>query len=639
MVRIRKPRLALTSSGKPELHESSNGGQHPHADSQSNPSFQDLRSSLLSPASITTQDHLLLAAGSATHRLPQKQLPAKAVSVNRKPYIVLSSGVESWDDGMGLMMKKGVGNPRAQSVMDVEHHEVKHMDGDDNVKSRDMKLKGCKELSLPGTGGEGGKLDQTCKKARPDIACKGSARLEEEINVHIDPAMIVAADYSRKVRPLQLILSSDYSPTAPKLPLPMCPTSSGSTMPPPPLLLRKFDRASPYMLTKTPPISSPDAGPLIKQMNIADVNSRNEIIRQEVASSSQNNSDRYLEGNRADFKSCGLLKKSNYGPVSSWQGHRRPRSFVQGGRGSMAVPDLNAVIKIENLQQRKKPKQPKRKSIDILVSPSSVSLQLAPTTLAAGNGDMRQHDLPAASKNKAHTQKAKNESTSAAFLLPISSAQSLQPTPATTTQLDSMRCRRKDGRRWQCKEQVIKVGAPFCHYHTLKMREKHARSVIRKLSKQLQGDQVKMGLSYANLSNKKTNNRRVGRSPTSSAAEQDGYTGGCDVTGEEEEDNEDEDELQQKMHAKLGKHMHAQQMLLESLTLRRRWRKKCKPCIRRLHDIHDRARPAAMDGLDFLNPCVEDTSNLKDSPPVRSGSPLPECLLNTDPYEWRSDFS
>lgn len=35
---------------------------------------------------------------------------------------------------------------------------------------------------------------------------------------------------------------------------------------------------------------------------------------------SQNNSDRYLEGNRADFKSCGLLEKSNDGPVSSWQG-------------------------------------------------------------------------------------------------------------------------------------------------------------------------------------------------------------------------------------------------------------------------------------------------------------------------------
>ncbi|KAH6556405.1 hypothetical protein KP509_1Z181800 [Ceratopteris richardii] len=40
---------------------------------------------------------------------------------------------------------------------------------------------------------------------------------------------------------------------------------------------------------------------------------------------------------------------------------------------------------------------------------------------------------------------------------------------------DTMRCRKKDGRRWRCRDEVVRPGAALCRYHTQKISEKRGR--------------------------------------------------------------------------------------------------------------------------------------------------------------------
>lgn len=156
------------------------------------------------------------------------------------------------------------------------------------------------------------------------------------------------------------------------------------------------------------------------------------------------------------------------------------------------------------------------------------------------------------------------------------------------------RCKRRDGREWQCREPVVKVGATYCEYHTLKVKENHARS-----AEKLEAPQV-------GLSNKKRRRDSM-----------DGAECGA------EEDHEAVEKSGGKVVVQV---------------VRRRWRKKCKPCIRRLHEIQERALAA---GTELREGEGEEETR---SSPSRAPSPeethiqLPECLLNTDPREWRPDF-
>lgn len=145
--------------------------------------------------------------------------------------------------------------------------------------------------------------------------------------------------------------------------------------------------------------------------------------------------------------------------------------------------------------------------------------------------------------------------------------------------VDLERCKRRDGRGWQCRKPVMRPGATYCEYHMLKMTESHARNTEQIMP----------------------NNRKRGRKS---------ILGGEELRGVEGD-----------REAKTGGEQVA-------LLRRRRWRKKCKPCIRRLHEIEERAKPVEEASV---SACLE--RNAKHHHPH-----LPECLLNTDPREWRSDL-
>lgn len=184
------------------------------------------------------------------------------------------------------------------------------------------------------------------------------------------------------------------------------------------------------------------------------------------------------------------------------------------------------------------------------------------------------------------------------------------------------RCKGKDGREWQCRDPVVTAGDSYCEHHTLKLRENHARSAVKLIKKALQ----------------MVPSRRKPRKAM------DGLAGGL-LVGEPD------------IHVAVasssgvvdGQQVSRPPVQKKLALMRTRWRKKCKPCIRRLQEIQERAKPAVVAAAadDEQTEWEGKKSSLSASPsaslakihePPGRHHGLPECLLNTDPRDWRADL-
>ncbi|MCO5557482.1 hypothetical protein L7F22_011047 [Adiantum nelumboides] len=688
MTRIRKrPSTATASSVTPELR---NGC--PSAGAQFNPGLQDPRQALLYRPSWVKEDHLLLPPAAnckgahggitslsyAKEAKKQQLLAATPAALDHdKPYIVAPSGHKRRGDDEGLGAKNSmVVGEAVKQYRDVEvprngaGKQIMNLQGDETCVASKGVAKGsglAENRSF--YEGEGERSEAACNKRAIKA---GSEQLTGTQLRHADPTDTDdgASEQPRKILPLHLILNSeprqaataaaararpisnellcsDYSMSMP------CSSSTSISCTTPRLTSKPRCSAEGSVggggraEQKVPPLHKPR---LLKSTEAGD--SETSDVKTQGGSKSM----------RAEEK--GNSQSLDW-PVSSWQGHRRARSVLRlanevpallDARASCVNPDgqisSSRIIKAET----KVKVYPLEKKACCTPSPKEKPLPRKKVS------SPHRRTVPANSSDA--SKKRKLDDDAAAAAADVDNVAALISAPQFSHHVlnhaDSMRCRRKDGRRWQCKAQVVKPGAPFCQYHTLKMREKHATSVARRLAKRMQskrnGEQLAAAAGRARLVTEISTKRpKLARS----SVLQHRHKGPSGLQGrvareqekeedeDEEEDGDDDDEDDEEFKEEESSEggSDQQQRHVQGLS-KSRWRKKCKPCIRRLLDIQDRSRPAATDGLDCAasssvwvvqpaSPVVSSSSLQRSRPPA---SPLPECHLNTDPYEWRSDF-
>ncbi|KAH7294860.1 hypothetical protein KP509_27G022200 [Ceratopteris richardii] len=243
---------------------------------------------------------------------------------------------------------------------------------------------------------------------------------------------------------------------------------------------------------------------------------------------------------------------------------------------------------------------------------------------------------------------------------------------------------RADSMRWWMKdnEQVARSIAPLCSYRTQKRQNKHENRFVPEVKRQLMALAKPHGVEVR-PGDKRPNPQMAGCSiMLNRVAQNAGMI--SRILHEEEKGNEKKQRLErreaaggekeekreekegrsngsdtQKQYLPVGQPIKLREAA--NFTTPTRWRKKCKPCIRRLHDIKDRSRlraptPVESVTLEIEQACASSSlsscsgivwlvkkapspsmtsSALPGAPPL---SPLPACHLNSDPCEWRPDF-
>ncbi|KAH7298169.1 hypothetical protein KP509_25G030200 [Ceratopteris richardii] len=255
------------------------------------------------------------------------------------------------------------------------------------------------------------------------------------------------------------------------------------------------------------------------------------------------------------------------------------------------------------------------------------------------------------------------------------SPQCIRKSCQSTLICDSMRCRRKNGRRWRCRDEVVRAGAAFCHYHAQKISEKRGRKTSANSTSGPPGaeqdgqndveacredSEVSLNHMFQSASKRRTtektskvhalmqrplgSNPKVqymtgrlddivaanGKSSAKQEAEQPGTHRNEKVGSRDELDNKHKEAPAAKGRLQIQK----------SSMLRKP--KKRKHCLRRLHEVMDRsmAQTVAAGGARSASASQSSVWVAQRSFPPFSTVvvDVPECRLNTDPCEWRPDF-
>ncbi|MCO5595901.1 hypothetical protein L7F22_049952 [Adiantum nelumboides] len=699
MTRIRKrPSTATASSVTPELLATSNGC--PSAGAQFSRSLQDPRQALLCRPSWVKEDHLLLPAAanckghggitslSSAKEAKKQQLLAATPAVldYDKPYIVAPSGHKRRGDDEGLGAKNSmVVGEAAKQDRDVEAprngagKQIMNLQGDETCVASKGVAKGsglAENRSLYAGGGE--RSEAACHERAIKV---GSEQVTGTQLRHADPTDTDdgASEQPRKILPLHLILNSEPRQAATAATTRARPTSnellcSDYSMSMPCNSSTSISCTTPRLTSKPRCAAETSVGGGRAEQKVPPLH-KPRLLKSTEAGDSET-SDVKTQGGSKSMRAedeRGNSDQSLDWPVSSWQGHRRARSSVlPSGRLANEVPALlDARASGVNGDGQISSSRIIKAETKVKVYPSEKKACCTPSPKEKPLPNKKvssPHRRTVTANSSDASKKRKLDDHAAAAAADVDNGAALNSAPAQSShhvlnQADSMRCRRKDGRRWQCKAQVVKPGAPFCHYHTLKMREKHATSVARRLAKRMQmqikrnGEQLAVAGRARPAADISTKRPKLARSSVLQHRHEGGSSGLQGRVAREQEEEEDEEEEQDgddddddddeefKEEESSEGGSDQQQRHVQGLS-KSRWRKKCKPCIRRLLDIQDRARPAATDGLDCAasspvwvvqpaSPVVSSSSLQRSRPPA---SPLPECHLNTDPYEWRSDF-
>ncbi|KAH7298168.1 hypothetical protein KP509_25G030100 [Ceratopteris richardii] len=240
---------------------------------------------------------------------------------------------------------------------------------------------------------------------------------------------------------------------------------------------------------------------------------------------------------------------------------------------------------------------------------------------------------------------------------------------------DSMRCRRKDGRRWRCRDEVVRPGAALCRYHAQKISEKRWRKASanstsgppgveqdRQNDVEACSEDSEVVLNYMfqsgckNRTTEETSKMHaLMQRPLGSTRKVQYMTGRLDdivAANGKSSAKQEAEQTGSHRNEKFGSRDDVDNKDREAPAVRGRLQipkpsmlrkpKKRKPCLRRLHEIMDRSIAQAV-----TVGCARSASPSRSSVRVahRSFPPfssvvveVPECRLNTDPCEWRPDF-